>query len=135
LRVTVGDSVPEWSLPEVTPERMRTVAAILRDPNPVHWDRAFTATVGLDGKLVNQSPVNLGYIANMLIAWAGPECIRRLRVTFPLPVLDGDTVVAGGTVVKLWEDDGDRLAECAVWLDRGDGQRAVDGIAVVGLPR
>lgn len=130
----MGDRIPEWILEGVTAERMRTVAAIFRDPNPVHWDRAVTRELGLGGKVVNQSPVNLGYVANMLMAWAGPTCIRRLRVEFPLPVLDGDRVVAGGAVTGLFEDGGARFAECEVWLDRQDGSRAIRGTAVVELP-
>ena len=39
MKVAVGDSIPEWVMPEVSAARMRTMAAILRDPNPVHWDR------------------------------------------------------------------------------------------------
>ena len=69
------------------------VAAILRDPTPIHWDREATRALGLEGRLLNQSPVNLGYVINMLIAWAGPTCLRRLRTEFPLPVFDGDRVV------------------------------------------
>ena len=134
MRPSVGDRIPEWTLARVSAERMRTVAAILRDPNPVHWDRAATQALGLGGRVVNQSPVNLGYVANMLMAWAGPTCIRRLRVEFPAPVLDGDRVVAGGVVTGLSEDGATRFAECEVWLDRQDGSRAVHGTAVVELP-
>ena len=97
MKAEVGDRIPEWRLDRVTPERMRTVAAIFRDPNPVHWDREFSERVGLAGRVVNQSPVNLGYVVNMLLAWAGPTSLRRLRVEFPAPVLDGDRVTAGGS--------------------------------------
>jgi acyl dehydratase len=134
MKVEVGDRIPEWTLERVTPERMRTVAAIFRDPNPVHWDREFSERVGLAGRVVNQSPVNLGYVVNMLLAWTGPASLRRLRVEFPAPVLDGDRVMAGGVVKAIHSEDGRRLAECEVWLDRQDGQRAVQGIAVVELP-
>ena len=57
---------------------MKTMAAILRDPYPIHWDRQATAALGLGGRTVNQGPLNLGYIANMLMAWAGDDAIRRL---------------------------------------------------------
>jgi acyl dehydratase len=134
MKVEVGDRIPEWTLDCVTPERMRTVAAIFRDPNPIHWDREFSERVGLSGRVVNQSPVNLGYLVNMLLAWAGPTSLRRLRVEFPLPVLDGDRVTAGGVVKALRSEAGRELAECDVWLDREDGQRAVQGLAVVGIP-
>jgi acyl dehydratase len=134
VKVEVGFEIPGWTMPDVTADRMKTVAAILRDPTPVHWDREATRALGLDGRLLNQSPVNLGYIANMLMNWAGHASIRRLRVTFPQPVFDGDRVTAGGRVESIETVDGVRLAECRVWLDRGDGVRAVDGIARVVLP-
>jgi acyl dehydratase len=133
VKVEVGDSIPSWTMENVTPERMKTVAAILRDPTPIHWDRSVTRAIGFDGRLLNQSPINLGYIVNMLIAWAGPTCIRRLRTEFPLPVLDGDCVTAGG-IVKAIDTKGDvAIAECEVWLDRNDGTRTVQARAWVAL--
>ena len=50
LTVEVGDDIAEWTMAEVDPERMKTMAAILRDPYPVHWDRvANEARVSADG--------------------------------------------------------------------------------------
>ncbi len=135
MSVAVGDALPRWTMDSVTPERMRTVAAILRDPNPIHWDREATRALGLEGRLINQSPTNLGYVVNMLIAFAGPTCVRRLRVGFPRPVFDGDRVEAGGVVRALTRDGGVDVAECEVWLDREDGSRAIEGTAWVTLPR
>jgi len=134
MRVAVGDAITGWVMERVTPERMRTVAAILRDPNPIHWDREATRALGLEGRLINQSPTNLGYVINMLIAFAGPACVRRLRVGFPRPVFDGDRVEAGGRVRAIHEQDGCKVAECEVWLDREDGSRAIEGTAWVTLP-
>ena len=88
----VDDAV--WSIAA----RMRTMAAILRDPYPVHWDRDGNAAIGLPGRVINQGPLNLGYVVNMLLAWAGPSCVRRLSVSFGRPVLDGDNVTALGSV-------------------------------------
>ncbi len=134
MKVEVGDVIPGWTMECVTPERMKTVAAILRDPTPVHWDREVTRKMGLEGRLINQSPVNLGYVINMLVAWAGPSCIRRLRAEFPLPVFDGERVSAGGVVSAISEQGSERIAECEVWLDRDDGSRTVQARAWVCLP-
>ncbi len=134
MKVAVGDSLPAWTLDRVSPERMRTVAAIFRDPNPVHWDRVFSTERGLEGKVVNQSPINVGYVVNMLHAWAGPTCLRRLRVEFPAPVFDEDQVTAGGCVKAVSSEDGVTVAECEVWLDRQDGTRAIAGTAWVSIP-
>jgi len=134
VKARVGEEIPAWKLARVSAERMRTTAAILRDPNPVHWDVEFARERGLEGRVVNQSPLNVGYVVNMLIAWAGPTCIRRLRVEFPAPVFDEDRVIAGGRVTSLSEEGGVELAECDVWLDRQDGTRAIAGVAWVALP-
>lgn len=131
--VRVGDEIPPWTMPSVDPARMRTMAAILRDPYSVHWDREANAVLGLAGRVVNQGPLNLGYIVNMLLAWAGPSCVRRLTVSFGRPVLDGDSVTARGRVTELADVDGERRATCEVWLDR-DGEHVVTGSAVVAVP-
>jgi acyl dehydratase len=128
-----GDDIPPWTMPLVDPARMRTMAAILRDPYPVHWDREANAAIGLGGRVVNQGPLNLGYVVNMLLDWAGPSCVRRLSVSFGRPVLDGDRVTARGRVVSVDDDGGERRATCEVWLDR-DGEHVVTGTAIVALP-
>lgn len=136
--VNVGDVVPPWQLNAVTAERMRLLAAILRDPNPIHWDRDEVAQRGLGQRLINQGPTNVGYVCNALLAWAGPNSLRRLTVRFTSNVFDGDTVRASGvvTAVEPTKDvnGGDvRLVTCDVWLERGDGTRAVEGEAVVAF--
>ncbi len=125
MRVEIGDTLPPFTMENVTPERMKTVAAILRDPTPVHWDRDATRALGLEGRLINQSPINLGYVINMIHQWAGPGAIRRIRTEFPQPVFDGDHVTAGGRVVGISSNENETIAECEVWLDREDGVRNV----------
>jgi acyl dehydratase len=134
MDVSVGTPLPPWSHGPVDPEKMKIFAAIARDPNPIHWDRAAVAERGLGDRLINQGPTNLGYLVNMLLAWTGPESLRDLRVRFTSNVFDGDMVVAGGVVTAIREADGERLADCEVWLDRGDGTRAISGTATVALP-
>jgi len=128
--VSIGDQVPPWTMESVDPARMKTMAAILRDPYPVHWDRAGNERVGLGPRVINQGPLNVGYIANMLMAWAGPSSIRRLTLAFGRPVLDGDRVSAHGVVTEIDERDGEPFAACDVWLER-DGEHVVTGTAVV----
>tara|TARA_B100001094_G_scaffold177776_1_gene171778 strand:- start:122372 stop:122794 length:423 start_codon:yes stop_codon:yes gene_type:complete len=111
--------VPRLIIEQVDANKMKTMAAILRDPYPVHWDKKANATLGLDGRVINQGPLNLSYIANMLIAWQGPSCIKRLQARFLKPVLDGETVVATGKVVEIIEPEAGRV-RVQIWLSRGD---------------
>jgi acyl dehydratase len=132
----IGEQLPEWTMQSVSAARMRTMAALLRDPNPVHWDRKAVASLplGLGERTINQGPLGLSYIINMLHAWQGPECLRRIVMRFPGLVLDGDRLVAGGRITELRESEGGLCADCEVWLAR-DGEILLEGLATVSLPR
>jgi acyl dehydratase len=136
VKVAVGDPIPEWVMESVSPERMRTMAAILRDPNPLHWDRDAVAALplGLGRRTINQGPLGLSYMINMLHAWAGPECLRRIVMRFPQVVLDGERVVARGRITALRAQNGERLAECDIWLQHDERGVLLEGTATVALP-
>lgn len=131
----VGDPVPEWVMPEVSAQRMRTMAALLRDPNPLHWDREAVAALPLNlGKrTINQGPLGLGYIVNMLHAWAGPGCIRRIVMRFPQVVLDGEEVTARGVITALRQQSATHIADCNVWLEHAERGILLEGTASVTL--
>ncbi|MDH3706284.1 MAG: MaoC/PaaZ C-terminal domain-containing protein [Acidimicrobiia bacterium] len=133
MNVEVGEAIPPFRIEQVRPEPMRTVAAIFRDPTPIHWDRESTRALGFDGRLLNQTPVNVGYVLNMLMTWAGPASVRRIKAEFPQPVLDGDSVTARGRVVAVADNDGETVAECDVWLERDDSVHHLVGRAWVAV--
>ena len=138
----VGDAVPEWVMESVSAERMRTMAAILRDPNPLHWDReavsqllsgSSTLPAELGKRTINQGPLGLSYIINMLHAWMGHDCIKRFYITFPQVVLDEDRVIARGTMTALREEGGEQLADCDIWLEHEERGALLEGHATVRL--
>jgi len=45
----------------VRPEPMKVVAALMQDPNPIHWDRGFVG-----GPVVNQGPLTAGFLTRAL---------------------------------------------------------------------
>ena len=134
MNVSAGDEIPAWDMPSVRPERMRTMAAILRDPNPVHWDPRVVAKLGYGDHTINQGPLGLSYMVNMLHAWTGPTSIRRIYMTFPMSVLDGDHVSAQGKVTAVREENGKRYADCDIWLHREGTANPLEGKATVELP-
>jgi acyl dehydratase len=126
----VGEPVPPLVIDDVGADRMKTMAALLRDPYAIHWDPEAVRAAGHGDRPVNQGPLNLAYVANMLMAWAGDGSIRRLTVSFHARVLADDTVVATGEVIERAVVDGEQVARCAVRLTRGDDV-IVSGTAVV----
>lgn len=128
----VGEALPDRVF-RVDAEKMKIMAALLRDPNMIHLDAGETARLGLGDRVVNQGPINLGYVHTMLAAWAGGEDrVLATAFRFRATVLVGDRVVAGGRVTAV-HDDG--RVECEVWLDVEGRGRAVSGTAVVGVRR
>jgi acyl dehydratase len=134
MSVQVGDALPERVTEAVSREKMKTMAALLADPNPIHFDVGAVRALGMGDRPVNQGPSNLGYVVTMLAAWAGgPQHVRRFRVRFLGNVLGDDRVVARGTVTALRDEGGRRLADCAVEL-AVDGTRPVlTGTATVDV--
>jgi acyl dehydratase len=132
----VGDSIPEWVMASVSAARMCTMAAILRDPNPLHWDRdaVDALPLGLGKRTINQGPLGLSYMINMLHAWAGPHGLRRIVMRFPQVVLDGECVTARGQITALREEQGVALADCNIWLEHADRGILLEGTATVVLP-
>lgn len=136
MDVQVGTELPARVVERVDVARMKTMAALLQDPNPIHWDPESTRALGMGDRTVNQGPINLAYVMNMLVAWVGndPSRLRGTTLRFLANVFDGDRVEAGGRVTALRDVNGERLADCDVWLDVTGGPRALAGTATVALP-
>ena len=127
-----GDELPTRTFGPVSAEKMKILAAVLRDPNPIHWDRTEVEHRQLGSRLINQGPANLAYVTTMLAsASGGHDRLRRLRVRFVANVFEDDYVDAGGRVREVVEGEGERLAVCDVWLDRVDGERVISGEATL----
>jgi len=114
----LGSDLPTLEVGPIDPQKMKTMAALLQDPYPVHWDHKANEVLGLGNHVINQGPLNLSYVANMLVEWQGPTCIKRLKAKFLKPVFDGDTVLAGGKVLEILDESSSRIL-CEIWLERG----------------
>ena len=128
----IGDVIPSWTVESVPAEKMKTMALLLRDPNPIHWDVDAVRALGMGDRPINQGPTNQAYIVNMLLTWLGdPARLRSMHVRFIANVFGADRVVAGGEVTALRDEAGVPVADCDVWLDRDDGSRLMEGTIVV----
>lgn len=132
--VRPGDTIPAWEIAAVDRARMKILAPILADPNPIHFEVDVVRQLGMGDRPVNQGPNNMAYVMNMLAAWSGEHArLRKLRVRFSGNVFGDDHVVASGTVTEV-RIDGDRaLADCDVRLVLATGETALSGSAVVDV--
>lgn len=94
----VGDRMPEWST-TVEGSRMKVFSLITQDPNPIHWDVAEVAALGLGDRCVNQGGLNLAYVLDALDEWlVGRARVKTVRTRFLGNVFEGDVVVVRAVV-------------------------------------
>ncbi|MGE5156335.1 MAG: MaoC family dehydratase, partial [Betaproteobacteria bacterium] len=105
MDIEIGTELPPRVVERVDVANMKTMAALLQDPNPIHWDPEATKALGMGERTVNQGPINMAYVMNMLVAWADndPARLRGLSLRFMANVFDGDRVEAGGRVTAVRE--------------------------------
>jgi acyl dehydratase len=114
----------------VSAPAMHEIALVLDDPTPIHLSGEAAAAAGLGDRPVNQGPVNMGYVLDMLRTALPGATVKDLRVRLLANVFAGDRVVAAGEVQST---DGN-LVTCAVWLDVAGAGRAIEGTATLELP-
>ncbi len=115
----------------VDTEKMKTMAAILHDPNPIHYDVDVVRSLGMGDAPVNQGPINMAFVMEMVSRFAGgPQALRTIRLRFLGNVFGGERVECTGAVTAV---DGDaRTAEVEVSAT-SNGRPVLSGSATVSL--
>jgi acyl dehydratase len=130
-RLTEGAELPPLVVESVDPEKMKLMAALLRDPNPIHFDAEAVRKAGMGDRVVNQGPINQAYLVNLVTGVAGgPERLRSIAVRFLGNVLAGDRVECRGRVAAVDETAGTATLEVEARV--GDAP-VLAGTAVVAL--
>jgi acyl dehydratase len=113
MSYSVGDALAPFTIESVSPDAMRDWSEFLADPNPIHLDVEVVKAKGLGDKRINQGPINVAYMMNMLMA-AVPGCrIEAMDSRFLDNVYEGDHLTASGSVTAI---DGNRIS-CEFTLD------------------
>jgi acyl dehydratase len=115
--------LPSWRLDAVDPARMKILALLLADPNPLHFDPDAVIRLGVADRLVNQGPSNMAMLMNMLMEAMPAARIKHFRVRLLGSVLAGDVVEATGRVVSRQPEGESVRVRCELTLTvagRGD---------------
>lgn len=122
--VEVGVELPPLVIESVDAEKMKLMAALLRDPNPIHFDAERVRELGLGDREINQGPANLSYLVEMVTRWSGGVAtLRRIAVRFLGNVFAEERVECVGRVREV---DG-RSGAVVVDVEARVGDRPVLG--------
>jgi acyl dehydratase len=132
----VGEQLGPLRIEAIESERMKTMAVLLQDPNPIHIRPEAAKEAGLGDRVVNQGPRNMAFLMRLLQEHDPAARLERFTARFVANVFDGDTVLATGSVVESLEPgNGTRRFECMLALDVEGAGRALEVTATVAVPR
>jgi len=124
-----GDVLEPLVIEAVDTEPMKTMAALLGDPTPIHYDAEVVRALGLGDAPINQGPMNIGYLVELACrAGGGPQALRRIAVRLHGSVFAGDRVECTATVAAVDEAAG--TAELELRATAG-GRDVLSGSATI----
>jgi 3-hydroxybutyryl-CoA dehydratase len=135
MRVEPGMALPPLRIASVRPETMRIWAPILRDPNPIHLDREAVLAKGLGDRRINQGPISVAWVIDMLLAAFPGGRIATLASRFVDNVYEADALVATGAVTAVETGPAGLRVACRFALaaeGRGD---VLTGTACIAIPQ
>ena len=121
MNYAVGDSLPPFVVESASPDAMKAWAVFLADPNPIHLDVDVVKAKGLGDRVINQGPMNVAFMINMLMAAFPGATIEAMDSRCLDNVYGGEQVTAQGTISAV---EGNRIA-CEFTLDV-DGRGTVN---------
>ncbi len=132
--MNVGTPLKPLRIESVSAEVMKAWAVYLHDPNPIHLDPAVVKAKGLGSRVINQGPINLAYLINMLQAAIPGGAIESLDVRYVDNVFAGDAVESGGSITAAVSDGSRHRLTCDVWLRANNHTPVLTGTAIVSVP-
>lgn len=129
MSYSVGDAIAPFAIPSVSTEAMKDWAVFLADPNPIHLDVEVVKAKGLGDRVINQGPINVAYMMNMLMAAFPGATIEKMDSRFLDNVYGGDDVTASGRITAV---EGSRI-DCEFSLDVAGRGTVNAGTATIRL--
>ena len=115
------------------------------DFNPLHYDEDFAKSQGVGMPIVHGA-LKRAWLGQLMTDWIGEQgVLKRLfcqyrGMDYPRKMKtmeephDGETWWCKGKVNKKYEEGGEHLVECEIWVENGGGEKTTPGRALVALP-
>jgi acyl dehydratase len=125
----VGQRVDPFVIESVDPGRIKTVAAVLQDPTPVHLDPAMARARGIGDSLSTQGALNMTWFVEAAVRFAGgADRLVSFKVRFLDNVLAGERFECTGTITAV---DADAARAELELVATANGRSVLGGTAVI----
>ena len=131
--VTEGMELPPM-VKEPTTRQLVQYAGASGDFYEIHYDKDFAIGNKLDGPILHGA-LKSAFLGQLVTDWMGPRgSLKRLQCQYRGMDAPGQSITARGSVTRKYEEGGQRLVDCLIWLENAEGQNTTPGNATVILP-
>ena len=126
-----GSRLPALTHGPITRGTLALFAGASNDHVLLHIDSDFAKSAGMPDVFAH-GMLSMAYLAQLITHWVPQERLRRWHVRFTAITPLHAVVISEGEVVDVFEEDGERRARLHVQCVTGDGQKTLDGEAIMG---
>lgn len=109
-------------------------AGASEDYYPIHYVKDIALANKLPGVIVH-GRLKAAYLGNLMTNWIGDlGVLKKLTCNYRGMDLPCSVLTCKGKVTKKYNQDGENLVECDIWLENDKGETTTPGSAVVALP-
>jgi acyl dehydratase len=117
-----------------TTRQLVQYAGASRDFYEIHYDKDFAQGNNLEGVILHGA-LKSAFLGQLMTDWIGPlGTLKRLSCQYRGMDFPGQPVTAKGTVTRKYQENGQCLVDCTIWLENPQGQNTTPGSATVALP-
>ena len=133
--VQKGYELPSLTIGPIDRLNLIRMALFLHDANPAHLDRVYAQESGLKD-VIQQGPLNVAYLIQMLMEWAGPEArLIDVSMRFRANAHPGETLESRGKVLDRYQDGPHDCVQVEVTQSSSSGAVTLMGKALLQWER
>ena len=131
--VTEGMEMPPL-VKHPTTQQLVKYAGASGDYYQIHYDKDFAQGNGLDGVILHGALKN-AFLGQFVTDWMGPlGTLKKLSCQYRGMDSPDRPISAKGTVTRKYQENGQNMVDCDIWLENSEGQKTTPGSATVALP-
>lgn len=132
--VSIGEEIAPLTKEAVSRQMLAEWCAAENDYYAVHYDERLAKSMGMPGSPI-QGTLKLATIGRMLEIWHGESgSLESISASYRGFDVEGATITARGLVTGKVQRGNEGGIEIDVWIENAEGQRSLNGKAVVVLP-
>ena len=117
-----------------TTQQLVKYAGASGDYYQIHYDKDFAQGNGLDGVILHGALKN-AFLGQFMTDWMGPlGTLKKLSCQYRGMDSPDRPISAKGTVTRKYQEQGQNMVDCDIWLENSEGQKTTPGSATVALP-